>query len=264
METLLDAPPSAVTQLLRRFKDSVPITPDELPVVRELGWEIRTVRRRQAILTEGAKNRAVYFVLDGYLIRYRILRDGQRQIVDLAIPGDFAGVPSCFFQDSLYTIKALTNATVAVAPLERLVALFETQPRLAAKIFWSFSCDAAIHAEHLIVVGRRAAHERIAHFLLELLTRLQAVGLADEHSFELPLSQEVIGDALGLSLAYVNRVLRRLADDGLVTIKDQKVTISDVDELAFMADFERGYLKPLPISEFGTASWNTIGVESRI
>jgi CRP-like cAMP-binding protein len=255
METLADALPSALTLLLRRFKDNVPLTPDELPIVREIGWEIRSVRRRQAILTEGAKNRAVYFVLDGVLIRYRILRDGQRQIVDLAIPGDFAGVPSCFFSDALYTIKALTNATVALVPLERLVALFETQPRLAAKIFWSFSCDAAIHAEHLIVVGRRSAHERIAHFLLELLTRLQAVGLADENSFELPLSQEVIGDALGLSLAYVNRTLRRLADDGLVVIKDQKVVFNDVQELAFIADFERSYLKPLPITEFATPSW---------
>jgi CRP-like cAMP-binding protein len=263
MDTLSDALPSAMTLLLRRFKDNVPLTPDELPIVREVGWEIRTVRRRQAILTEGAKNRAVYFLIDGFLIRYRILRDGQRQIVDLAIPGDFAGVPSCFFLDALYTIKALTNATVATVPLERLVALFETHPRLAAKIFWSFSCDAAIHAEHLIVIGRRAAHERIAHFLLELLTRLQAVGLADERSFELPLSQEVIGDALGLSLAYVNRVLRRLADDRLVSIKDQKVTINDVDELAFMADFERSYLKPLPISEFGAVSSPAMAVEGR-
>ena len=175
MEMLLDASPSAVALLLRRFTENVPLTPDELPIVREIGWEIRTVRRRQAILAEGAKNRAVFFVVDGVLIRYRILRDGQRQIVDLAVPGDFSGVPSCFFSDALYTIKALTNATVAMVPLERLVGLFETQPRLAAKIFWSFSCDAAIHAEHLIVVGRRSAHERIAHFLLELLTRLQAV-----------------------------------------------------------------------------------------
>lgn len=255
METLLDASASAVTLLLRRFKQNVPLTPDELPIVREIGWEIRSVRRRQAILTEGAKNRAVYFVVDGVLIRYRILRDGQRQIVDLAVPGDFAGVPSCFFNDSLYTIKALTAATVAVVPLERLVALFETHPRLAAKVFWSFSCDAAIHAEHLIVVGRRAAHERIAHFLLELLTRLQAVGLADECSYELPLSQDVIGDALGLSLAYVNRVLRRLADDGLVFIKDQKVVINDVEELSALADFEQSYLRPLPLSEFADATW---------
>ena len=89
------------------------------------------------------------------------------------------------------------------------------------------------------------------------------MGLADENSFELPLSQEIIGDALGLSLAYVNRTLRRLADEGLVTLKDQKVTISDVEELAFMADFERSYLKPLPITEFGVSNWSALA-DSRV
>ncbi|HWD57505.1 MAG TPA: Crp/Fnr family transcriptional regulator [Stellaceae bacterium] len=255
METQSDAQPGAMTVLLRRFKENVSLTPEELPIVRELGWDIREVRRRQALFSEGSKNRALYIVIEGCLIRYRILRDGQRQIVDLLIPGDFAGVPSCFFHDALYTTKTLTNAIVAMVPLERIVGLFETHPRLAAKIFWSFSCDSAVHAEHLIVVGRRAAHERIAHFLLELLTRLQSVGLADDRSFELPLSQEVIGDALGLSLAYVNRVLRRLTDDGLVSIKDQKVVINDVEELSVLADFEHSYLRPLPISEFAGASW---------
>jgi CRP-like cAMP-binding protein len=255
MDTLLDAPPGAAALLLRRFRVNVPLTPDELPIVSNIGWDIRTVRRRQAILTEGAKNRTIYFVLDGFLIRYRILRDGQRQIVDLAIPGDFTGVPSCFFSDALCTIKALTNATIATVSVERLVALFETQPRLAAKIFWSFSTEAAILAEHLVAVGRRSAHERIAHFLLELLNRLQAVGLADERSYDLPLSQDVIGDALGLSLAYVNRVLRRFADEGLVHIKDQKVVINDVEELTSIADFEHNYLKPLPISEFADGRW---------
>jgi CRP-like cAMP-binding protein len=255
METFSGTPPGAVALLLRRFNHHVPLTPDELPIVSGIGWDIRTVRRRQAILTEGAKSQAVYFVIDGFLIRYRILRDGQRQIVDLPIPGDFTGVPSCFYHDALYTIKALTNATIATVPVERLVALFEIRPRLAAKIFWSFSRESAILAEHLVAVGRRSADERIAHFLLELLNRLQKVGLADERSYELPLSQDVIGDALGLSLAYVNRVLRRLADEGLVTIKDQKVVINDVEELSALADFEHAYLKPLPISQFADATW---------
>ena len=255
MDTQPVALPSAERLLLQRFKETVPITPDELPVVRDLGWEIRGVRRRQSIFPGGAKNRAVYFVIDGCLIRFRILRDGQRQIVDLVIPGNFAGVPGCFFNDALYTTKALTDATVAKLPLERVVGLFETHPRLAAKIFWSFSCESAVYAEHLVVVGRRAAHERVAHFLLELLTRLQKVGLADESSLDLPLSQEVIGDALGLSLAYVNRVLRRLTEDGLVSIKDQKVVIHDVEGLSALADFEQSYLRPLPISEFAGAAW---------
>src|SRR5437763_14890291 len=109
------------------------------------------------------------------------------------------------------------------------------------------SCEAAIYAERLIAVGRRTALERVAHFLLELLTRLQAVGLADERSFRLPLTQELIADALGLSIPYVNQVLRQLRDDGLVCIKDKLVVIKDVGARSALADFERHYLKPLSI-----------------
>lgn len=254
METL-PTHPGAMTLLLRRFTKNIPLNPSELPVLRDIGWDIRRIRRRETIITEGTKNRAVYFIVDGLMMRYRILRDGRRQVVNLLIPGDFAGVPGCFFLDALYSIRALTDATVAMVPLERLVALFEIRPQLAAKIFWSFSCDTAIHAEHLVVIGRRTAFERIGHFLLELLSRLQAMGLADNNSFDLPLSQEVIGDALGLSPAYVNRVLRQLADENLVVIKDQRVAIQNVDELATLADFERDYLKPLPISGFGNREW---------
>jgi CRP-like cAMP-binding protein len=127
------------------------------------------------------------------------------------------------------------------------MSLFHSHPQLAAKLFWSFSCEAAIYAEHLIAIGRRTALERVAHFLLELLTRLQAMRLADERSFCLPLTQELIADALGLSIPYVNQVLRTLRDDNLVCIKDKIVIIKDVDALSTLVDFERHYLKPLSI-----------------
>ena len=127
--------------------------------------------------------------------------------------------------------------------------MFHTHPQLAAKLFWSFSCEAAIYAEHLIAVGRRTALERVGHFLLELLTRLQAVKLADERSFYLPLTQELIADALGLSIPYVNQVLRSLRDDNLVCIKDKVVVIRDVEALSALVDFERNYLKPLSIAD---------------
>jgi len=123
--------------------------------------------------------------------------------------------------------------------------LFRTHPRLAAK----FSCEAAIYAEHLIAIGRRSAFERVAHFLLELLTRLQAIRLADERSFCLRLTQELIADALGLSIPYVNQVLRQLRDDDLVRIKDKHIVIRDVEALSALVDFERHYLKPLSIVE---------------
>jgi CRP-like cAMP-binding protein len=252
MGTQLYAPENALMRLLRRFNQNISLSVDELPVVRQLGWEIRAVRRRQTIDTVGIKHRLAYFVIDGFLMRYRTVRDGRRQIVNLAIPGDFVGNPSCY--NAIHSIKALTNATIAAVPLARLAGLYETEPRLAAKIFWSFSSDAAMQAEHLAVVGQRPALERIAHFLLELHVRLQMVGEADEYSFRFPFSQKVIGDALGLSLAYVNRSLRRLADENLVKIEGQSVVFGDLEQLSALADFDRSYLRPLPIVEVARES----------
>ena len=120
--------------------------------------------------------------------------------------------------------------------------LFETTPRLVTKIFLCFSCELTIYAEHLVDLGRRSASERIAHFLLELLTRLQAIGLAEDQSYKLPLTQELIADVLGLSIPHVNRVLRRLREDNLVVLEDQRVTVRDLDALAELADFDPGYL----------------------
>lgn len=263
METRSNAPISATTLFSRRLEKNAPLTPGELATLRDIGWQVHSLKRRHTIVAE-TRRRAAYLIIDGFLMRYRVLRDGRRQVVNLLIPGDFAGVSSGLFVDARYSTKALTKATVAAVPFHRLVGLFEHHPRLAAKIFWSFSCDTAIQAEHVVVVGRKSAPERIAHFLLELLTRLQMVGLADERSYALPLSQEAIGDVLGLSPAYVNRVLRRLIADGMVTIKDQRVVIDDVDELAALADFERDYLRPLSISDFTEVNRPAPGAEQRL
>ena len=221
----------------------------EITALFDLKTTSRLVRSGQEIVREGRRCAAVFLLTEGIAIRYRILRDGQRQILSFVLPGDFVGVTSCRFDSALYSVKTLTDATIATMPLARLVALAETHPRVAAKLFWSFGCEAAILAEHLIAVGRRSATERIAHLLLELFSRLQRIGLADERSYRLPLTQEIISDALGLSIPYVNRVLQQLRQQGLVTIKDQCVVIENFEELAALADFEHAYLHPLSIAE---------------
>jgi CRP-like cAMP-binding protein len=97
-----------------------------------------------------------------------------------------------------------------------------------------------MYAEHLIGIGRRSALERVAHFLLELLTRLQAIGLADERSYQMPLTQELIGDALGLSVPHVSRTLRHLRKDDLVAFEGQRVSMH-IEALGTLANFERTY-----------------------
>jgi CRP-like cAMP-binding protein len=225
------------------------LTSEETALLLRLQSAPRSLRRGQEIISEGRRCTTLFILTEGIAIRYRILRDGQRQILDLLLPGDFAGLRSCFFESALYSVKTLTKSQVTVIPVARLLGLFDTHPLLAAKLFWASSCESAICAEHLIAVGRRSALERVSHFLLELLTRLQFVGLADERSFRLPLTQEVIGDVLGLSIPYVNRVLHQLRDSGLVRISEQRVAIENIEELSALADFEHTYLKPLSINQ---------------
>lgn len=227
---------------------SLALTADEATALFDLQSMSRNIRRGQEIISEGRRCTTLFVLTEGIAIRYRILRDGQRQILNLLLPGDFAGLRSCFFESALYSVKTLTKSVIAPVPLSRLIGLFDSHPQLAAKLFWSFSCETAICAEHLVAVGRRSALERVAHFLLELLTRLQSVGLADERSFRLPLTQEVISDLLGLSIPYVNRVLHQLRDSGLVRINEQLVVIENIEELSILADFEHTYLKPHSIT----------------
>ena len=106
-----------------------------------------------------------------------------------------------------------------------------------------------MYVEHLIDVGRRSSVERVAHFLLELLMRLQAIGRADQSSFHMPLTRELIADALGLSLQHVNRTLRQLREEGFLAIDGPTIQIRDIDGLAALAEFDRAYLSRFRLAD---------------
>jgi Crp-like helix-turn-helix domain len=116
------------------------------------------------------------------------------------------------------------------------------QQCLSKLISWSAACEAARLAEHLTDAGRRSAYERVSHMLLELFFRLKTVGLTDGMSFHMPLTQELIGDALGLTTIHVNRTLRLLREDHLIDVVGKRVTIRDFEALSLLSDFETSYL----------------------
>jgi CRP-like cAMP-binding protein len=223
------------------------LPPDVAEIVDLLDLTAISYRLRpgQEIVSEGKRCASLFLITEGIAMRYRILRDGQRQILNFVVPGDFAGIASSRFENAVFTIKTLTPTVVSPIPASRLTAMLGAQPRLASVLLGVFSSDSAMLGEHLISLGRRRAISRVAHLLLELHARLYRVGLANERSFRLPLTQEMISDALGLSIPYVNRVLQELRLDGLATIKDQLVVIEDIEGLAALADFKQAYLRPL-------------------
>lgn len=243
-------PPSPpASALTRKLAARTSLSSAELDILDSLYDEAKAVAANRDIVTEGYKYDALVVLREGMAIRYRVLRDGRRQILNVVLPGDFIGFPACFFDTALYSITALSSAVVSSMPFSRLFQLFGKYPRIGAAIFWLLSCEAAMYAERLVGIGQRSAVERLAHLLLELLTRLQVIGLADERSFRMPLTQEQIGDILGLTGVHVSRTFRQLRDDGLVIVDGQLLTIKDLSAVSALADFERTYLSHFRMSE---------------
>lgn len=247
---LLVAPQSPpASALSRKLAVRTSLSAAELDILDGLNDETRSVAATRDVVTVGYKYDALGVLHDGIAIRYRVLRDGRRQILNVVLPGDFVGFPACFFDTALYSITALSDVVLSSIPFPRLFQLFGEYPRIGAAMFSLFSCEAAMYAERLVGIGQRSAVERLAHLLLELLTRLQVIGVADEHSFRLPLTQEQIGDMLGLTGVHVSRTFRQLRDDGLVVVEDQVLTIKDFNALCALADFDRTYLSHFRVGD---------------
>lgn len=208
----------------------------------------RFYRRRRRFLAghemihEGEKNASAFILADGWACSYKILPGGDRQIVDFQIPGDFLGLRSILFRTSDHSIEAITRIEASEVLELDILDAFSHAPRLATAVLWAASRDEAMVVEHLVNLGRRSAEERVAHLLLELGARLNLVGMGDKTGFDCPLTQYHLADALGLSAVHVNRVLRHLREEGLVTFQKGRVGFDNFDRLRDLARFDTAYL----------------------
>ena len=202
-------------------------------LIAEAGRNVRiiTARKNKDMLVAGRHYGAVYVNHNGWLLRYKILHGGSRQIIDFILPGQIFGLQACLFKNALYSVAAITESSLSEIPFEMIDNVFERSPRLARALFWSAISETAIVGEHLVDAARRSAYERISHLLLELFVRLKGSGVADDMSFELPLTQELIGDAVGLTTVHVNRTMRSLnsacAPSGAKEASARKASITE-------------------------------------
>jgi CRP-like cAMP-binding protein len=228
--------------LIEKLARFVELTSDERECLSTLQGDFFRIHDGIDIITAGNAYRSIFVLNRGMAIRYKVLHDGRRQILNLVLPGDFMGIPGCLFSHSLYSVASLGESIACSIAFADIFTLFQRHPRLSAAMFWLVGHDAALFGEHLVGVGRQSAYERVAHLLLELLTRLQLAGLADERSFTMPMTQELMADALGLSVPHVNRTLRRLREDGLIAMDGARFTCLNLPALSRLADFDRANL----------------------
>jgi len=230
------------TPLARKLGAFVALSEAELSVLEGLHKRRRTFVAGRDLVHQGQSDQAAYILISGWACSYKLLEDGQRQIVDFQIPGDFLGLRSVVLHLSDHSVEPVTDIEVTEVHVPDLMKTFSDTPRLATAVLWAASRDEAMVVEHLINIGRREADVRVAHFLLELGARLTLVGLSSKTGYACPLTQYLLADALGLSSVHVNRVLRTLREAGMVTFRDGFVTFDDYDRLAEYAKFERTYL----------------------
>jgi CRP-like cAMP-binding protein len=147
------------------------------------------IKKRRDLVVDGYEYRKLCFVETGFAARYKVLRNGKRQILNVLLPGD-VGLPGSFLERASYSVIAVTDMTLHVCSLDAYVSLCYRRPQFALALSWLAVQEAVFYAEHIIDAGRRTPIERLARFLLEIHSRLAMVGLAGGSSFELPFSQE--------------------------------------------------------------------------
>ena len=236
---MISAEQSPLTRKLSAF---VALSEAELAALARLHRRSRTFAAGRDMVHQGQSDQAAYILCEGWVCSYKIQPDGTRQIVDFQVPGDFLGLRSVLLRTSDHSFEPIVTIEAVEVFKTDLLAAFAQTPRLATAILWAASRDEAMVVEHLVGIGRRDADARMAHFLLELGSRLALVALADNEGYDCPLTQYHLADALGLSAIHVNRVLRQLRESGLVTFRDGHVTFHDLDRLAELADFDPAYL----------------------
>jgi CRP-like cAMP-binding protein len=217
------------------------LTPDDRTALAALCGDPRDMGARRNVIREGERPDHVHLIVEGWAARYKLLPDGARQITAFLIPGDFCDLHVTMLGEMDHSITTLTRAKVAYIARSRMDAVTE-RPGLAKAFWWSTLVDEAVLRAWIVNVGRRDAFEAIGHLMCELYVRMKNIGLADDHCFELPLTQEELGDALGLTPVHVNRVLQRMRADGLISFKSGLLTILDYARLESAAGFNPNYL----------------------
>ena len=229
--------PNAFVRKLRRFAD---LDAGAVAGLVRLAEKPERHHRGGDLICEGERPVALQLLLSGWACRYKSLADGRRQIVGLLLPGDLCNLHVTLLQSLDHSIGLLTDADVVAIDPDQIMAL-------GAKVEKALDCsvlaDEAILREWLTTIGQRDACARVGHLICEIRYRLKAIGQVDERqAFDFPLTQEDLGDTIGLTPVHVNRMMKRLRDEGLVETGRRRLRLPDPARLAALSGFDPAYL----------------------
>jgi CRP-like cAMP-binding protein len=234
--------PSA-NALIRKLERFSSFSDVERQAIGDLDAASEWIAPGKPIINAGDGPEMVLPLLEGLAYRHKDFRDGRRQILSLLLPGDICGGAGELSGPVDYGVRSLSRARIARIESARFIELLQTHPAIAIALIRSALVDEAVQRAWIVNLGQRHAHERIAHLLCELAHRMSDCGLILSHGgFELPLTQQELGSALGLTSVHTNRVLQQLRAEKLIEFQGGVVHIQDAPRLRALADFDAGYL----------------------
>ena len=229
--------------LIRKLESQgLRLSDEEQSALLAMPMQVESLRADQDIVREGDRPTRSCLILEGYVAMYKVTPTGKRQIVAFHLAGDIPDLQSSQLEVLDTSLGTLTAAKVAFIRHEAINEVCERHYRVARAFWRQTLIDAAIFREWVVNVGRREALNALAHVMCEFVVRMRAMGLAEDHQCDLPMTQAELGDALGISTVHVNRTLMELRGQELIVLENGTLTIPDWDRLREAGEFDPLYL----------------------
>jgi CRP-like cAMP-binding protein len=231
-----------LTPMVRRLARLAPLGDADREALLALPRSVRTMPAGAYLVRDGDRPQHCCLLLSGFAYRHKITGQGGRQIISIHMATEFVDLQNVFLDVSDHNVQTLTESEVAFVPRPALRDLALGKPAVGRALWMQTLIDASIFREWVVNVGRRDSRARVAHLLCEFSLRLEAAGLASNHRYELPMTQEQLADAVGLTSVHVNRVLRQLGEEGLISRDKRSIRIEDWPRMRDAGDFNERYL----------------------
>jgi CRP/FNR family transcriptional regulator len=232
---------------LRPLDAFVPMSEREVEFMRSFKSGELTVSRGALIFEQGTESAYLFTLLEGFAIRYAMLPDGRRQVLNFVFKGDLLGLQGEMLGEMQHTVEAATPVRLCVFSRRRIWDLFTNVPERAYDLTWLAAREESLLGDRLVSVGQMNGHERVAHALARLYLRGRSLGMVEDGRMPLPYRQRDLADGLGLSLVHTNKILRDFRERQIVAWRERTLVVTNFDALQAEAGMEDGDLPPRPL-----------------
>lgn len=232
---------------IRKLDLFAAMTSDEVEFMQRFKVGELTIDAGAPLISEGANTPQLFTALSGLGLRYKLLPNGRRQVINFVFPGDFLGLQAGVMNEMTHSVEATTPMRLCVFDRSELWTVFRNHPERAFDLTWLAALEEQFLGEAVTSIGQKSALERVAWAFSRIYRRMCALSLDVNGDIPLPFRQQDLADALGLSLVHTNKTIAKLRDRQLANWSDGRLRIPDIDALEELGLVDHAELPKRPL-----------------